>query len=59
MQPDIVIGGEFGAQNEARAEEEAQSIAAEPSRNLSQLGRRGVKFVRTASCELFLRGVAG
>jgi len=31
MQPDIVIGGEFGAQNEARAEEEAQSIAAEPS----------------------------
>lgn len=29
------------------------------SRNLSQLGRRGVKFVRTASCELFLRGVVG
>ena len=28
-----------------------------PSRNLSQLGRGGVQIVRTASCELFLRGV--
>jgi len=31
MMPEVVIGGEFGAENEARAEAEAQSLAADPS----------------------------